>query len=199
MALSIMLLMIITLMHKTINIKIDIEEERTFITEVFDESTTLFDTNIPETQLIIKTETAIEITPVIDIELIITEVETQIETELDTKIETDVESARPSETVMILPLTLIDIYEKYDLENDAEILAKLMYMEAGGIKSTIERACVAWTVLNRVDKYGTSVYIEVTKPYQFAWRANAPVYADLLELAYDVLARWYLEKETGEM
>lgn len=72
------------------------------------------------------------------------------------------------------------------------------YAEAGVVKSDTERACVIWTVLNRVDKHDTSVEIEVTKPYQFAWHEDSPVYGTMLDLAYDVLTRWYYEKETGE-
>lgn len=97
------------------------------------------------------------------------------------------------------PLTLASMYDKYDLEADAIMLAKLVYAEAGVVKSSTERACVIWTVLNRVDKYGTSVETEVTKPHQFAWHEDSPVYGDMLDLAYDVLARWYLSKETGEL
>ena len=178
---------IIFIMHKIVQVRIVIKDDIE-VTEIIDVKTET--ERITETELVIDNEeTSILIIkprnhhiPYI-----------QSETELTDIIETE------SEIIDITPVSLIDIYEKYDLESDAIVLAKLMWTEAGGINSTIERACVAWTVLNRVDKYGTSVYTEVTKPYQFAWKVNAPVYADLLELAYDVLARWYLEKETGEI
>lgn len=85
------------------------------------------------------------------------------------------------------------------IEYDAIILAKLLAREADleVVKSTTERACVIWTVLNRVDKYGTSVEIEVTKPHQFAWNPETPVRDEHFILACDVLMRWYYEKETG--
>ena len=178
---------IIFMMHKIVQVRIVIKDD------------------IEETEII---DTEIETESIKEIELVTDDEETSIliikprnhhipYTESETEL-TDITETEP-EIIDITPVSLIDIYEKYDLESDAIVLAKVMWTEAGGINSTIERACVAWTVLNRVDKYGTSVYVEVTKPYQFAWKANAPVYADLLELAYDVLARWYLEKETGEI
>ena len=85
------------------------------------------------------------------------------------------------------------------IEYDAIILAKLLAREADlqVVTSTTERACVIWTVLNRVDKYGTSVEIEVTKPHQFAWNPDTSVREEHFQLACDVLMRWYYEKETG--
>ena len=97
-----------------------------------------------------------------------------------------------------IPLTLENMRLKYDMDDDAIMLAKLLYREAGVVKSKTEQACVVWTVLNRVDKNKSSVAYEVTKPHQYAWYEDTLVYDELLELAYDVLSRWYYEKETGE-
>ena len=87
--------------------------------------------------------------------------------------------------------------EAYYGEGDAEILAQLMWCEASGVESDTERACVAWTVLNRLDSPdfdGGTVSEVVTAPGQFYYFAWAPVEEGLLELASDVLDRWNSEK-----
>lgn len=80
----------------------------------------------------------------------------------------------------------------------AIMLAKLMYGEARGIKSITEQACVAWTVLNRVDAgFGDFVTV-ITAPNQFFYRAHFPTVddygRDLVLLAEDILLRWEREK-----
>lgn len=88
-----------------------------------------------------------------------------------------------------------------ELEPEAIMLAKLVYREAGGIKSKAEQAGVIWCVLNRVDckgSYGNSISKVVKAKHQFAWANNTPVREDLLNLAKDVLTRWFLEKEGYE-
>lgn len=82
----------------------------------------------------------------------------------------------------------------YYEENDIIMLAKLMYQECGGIPSDTEKACVAWTVLNRVDDSGGTISEVVTAPNQFAYYENKPVDDALYALAEDVLMRWNNEK-----
>ena len=65
-------------------------------------------------------------------------------------------------------------YVTYYTRADVEMLAKLMWSEAGGIGSETERACVAWTVLNRLD--------------------SPDFEGEFLALAGDVLRRWNDEK-----
>lgn len=82
---------------------------------------------------------------------------------------------------------------------DAEILAKLVWGEARGVKSKAEQAAVIWCALNRVDAEGyacgRSVEYVVTFPNQFTgYRASNPVTPELYELAVDVLTRWQREK-----
>lgn len=91
------------------------------------------------------------------------------------------------------------IYIQYYTEQDAIDIAKVLYAECGGVPSVTEQACVAWTILNRVDKYESTVYSVVRAPNQYAFRSGSPVNDDLLDLAYDVLDRWNREKngETG--
>lgn len=100
--------------------------------------------------------------------------------------------------VMVLPQDKEEILRQLDeLAPKAEMLAKLVYREAGGMNSKMEQAGVIWCVLNRVDcesSYGNSISKVVKAKHQFAWVSKTPVRDDLLELANDVLARWLLEK-----
>ena len=86
----------------------------------------------------------------------------------------------------------------YYSNEDVLYLAKVAYCEARGIKSKMEIACIMWTVLNRVDTYGSSIRSVVTAPNQFAFYSSAPTISDygydLKELARDVLNRWNQEK-----
>ena len=82
----------------------------------------------------------------------------------------------------------------YYTDQDAEILAKVLWRECGNVKSMTEQACVAWTVLNRVDFYGKSVYDIASEPHQFVYVENTPIHEKVLALAYDVLDRWNFEK-----
>ena len=87
-----------------------------------------------------------------------------------------------------------NLYTQYYTEQDALDIAKVLYHECRGVPSKTEQACVAWTVLNRVDKDNSTVYSVVRAPHQFAFYEDAPVRDELLDLAYDVLERWNREK-----
>lgn len=89
-----------------------------------------------------------------------------------------------------IPPVLTVYYE----DGDAEIIAKVLYGECRGVKSDTEKACVVWTILNRVDNGQGSVKDVATKPMQFAYRENNPVTEELYNLASDVLERWNREK-----
>ena len=90
-----------------------------------------------------------------------------------------------------------DLYIQHYTEQDAIDIAKVLYHECRGVPSKTEQACVAWTILNRVDCYDSTVYSVVRSPNQFAFYESAPVWDELLDLAHDVLERWSREK-TGE-
>lgn len=82
-------------------------------------------------------------------------------------------------------------------EADVEMLARLIYTEARGVKSKTEQAAVVWCVLNRLDnpeRLENSIAEVVCAPYQFDYRPWAPVTDEFAELAQDVLERWQLEK-----
>lgn len=88
--------------------------------------------------------------------------------------------------------------DTYWTEADAEMLAKLIYTEAHGIPSKMEKAAVVWCVLNRVDESDSSISAITTAPNQFAYSPYSPTTylgEDFSELAMDVLARWSLEHE----
>lgn len=86
-------------------------------------------------------------------------------------------------------------YIMYYTEEDIINIAKVMYSECRGVKSVTEQACVAWTILNRVDdKPGATIYEVITNPGAFVFLKSAPVWDNLYDLAEDVLQRWNAEK-----
>ena len=91
-----------------------------------------------------------------------------------------------------------DGYTKRYTSTDAVMMARVMFLEARGIRSKTEIACVGWTILNRVDAGYGSISAVITAPNQFAYRASASTTSDygydLVALATDVLDRWSREK-----
>ena len=78
---------------------------------------------------------------------------------------------------------------------DAEMIAKTVWGEARGC-DTMQKAAVAWCILNRVDSDGfpNSIREVVTQRWQFSgYRADNPIDSGILALVYDVLARWSVE------
>lgn len=93
----------------------------------------------------------------------------------------------------------VESFNTYYTDEDAVLIAKTMYNEARGISNKVELACIAWTILNRVDAGQGTIKEVVTAPYQFAYSANAKTIndhgIDLVELSKDVLNRWSREKD----
>ena len=84
---------------------------------------------------------------------------------------------------------------------DVEMLARLIYTEARGVKSKTEQAAVVWCVLNRLDNPNRpqkTIADVVTAPHQFDYRPWAPVTEEFKALAQDVLERWEREKNGVE-
>lgn len=79
---------------------------------------------------------------------------------------------------------------------DVDMLAKLVYSEARGIDSEMEKAAVVWCVLNRVDsaRWPDTIQKVVTQKNQFAYNENAPLLPEFQALAENVLWRWWYEK-----
>ncbi len=87
-----------------------------------------------------------------------------------------------------------------EYDDELDMLAKLVYAEARGIRSKAEQAAVIWCVLNRVDagfSKGTISSV-VRARSQFAYSSRKPVKKGLRNLARDVVIRWLLEKQGVE-
>ena len=83
-------------------------------------------------------------------------------------------------------------------EADVEMLARLIYTEARGVRSKTEQAAVVWVVLNRLDNPNRpqkTIAEVVCAPHQFDYRPWAPVLPEFEELAADVLKRWQAERD----
>ena len=86
-------------------------------------------------------------------------------------------------------------------EADVEMLARLIYTEARGVRSKTEQAAVVWVVLNRLDnpnRLQKTIAEVVCAPYQFDYRPWVPVTDEFKALAADVLERWQAEKSGVE-
>lgn len=85
---------------------------------------------------------------------------------------------------------------------EVEYIGRTIWGEADGVKSKAERAAVAWCILNRVDERGQTIEEVVTAPRQFHGYRPADKWGECpqrhLDLAADVLARWYAEKDGAE-
>lgn len=83
-------------------------------------------------------------------------------------------------------------------EEEVVMMAKVLWGEAGGVKSVTEQACVAWTVCNHVDEPSLcvrSIKAALITPGRFyGYRSGNPVTEELLWLARDVLERWTMER-----
>lgn len=91
------------------------------------------------------------------------------------------------------------LYPSEDYDKTVNVLAKLLWGEARGVKSDTNKACVIWCILNRVDEKmrGDTVIECAVASHQFNYNKRFPVKESLKKIAKDVLDRWLLEK-TGE-
>ena len=102
--------------------------------------------------------------------LVIETVEKNVEPQ-DTVPET-VEVDEPEEvTVEIEEEPYITIYYT---EQDVIDIAKVLYNECRRVGSKTEQACVAWTILNRVDSQGLSISEVIRAKNQFAFNESLP-------------------------
>lgn len=95
-----------------------------------------------------------------------------------------------------MPQSAVEPVKLYT-EADVDMLARLIYTEARGVKSKTEQAAVVWVVLNRLDnpnRLQKTIAEVVCAPYQFDYRPWAPVTDEFKALAADVLERWQAEK-----
>lgn len=85
-------------------------------------------------------------------------------------------------------------------EAEVEMLARVLWGEARGVPSDMEKAAVVWCVLNRVDAAGwpDTVAEVVTQPFQFVgYSPDYPATEELKRIAADVLTRWERERQEG--
>ena len=85
-------------------------------------------------------------------------------------------------------------------EAEVEMLARVIWGEARGIPSDMEKAAVVWCILNRVDADGwpDTVAGVVTQPNQFeGYSPDYPATEELKAVAADVLTRWDREQREG--
>ena len=123
---------------------------------------------------------------------------TPIETLSPTKVASMVYTPPPTPT----PTPTAEIVEYVPDPVDVEYIAKTLWGEARGIESDMEKAAVAWCILNRVDneRWGNTVEEVVTQPNQFhGYHPSYPVTDELREIAEDVLVRWAMEKDNGKI
>ena len=87
---------------------------------------------------------------------------------------------------------ILNVYDTAT-ENQAVILAKIIYLYGHGVSSVTSQACVGWTVMNSIDASGGGVDIGAIAP-NFHYDASLPTTddfgRDLLPLARDIILRW---------
>lgn len=109
--------------------------------------------------------------------------------------------ATPTETPTPTPTEAPEPTQALD-PVEVELIGRTIWGEADGVKSKAERAAVAWCILNRVDSRGQTIEEVVTAPMQFHGYRPADKWDECpqrhLDLAADVLARWYAEKEGAQ-
>ncbi len=84
-------------------------------------------------------------------------------------------------------------------EVEVEMLARMIWGEARGVVSDMEKAACVWCVLNRVDNpdFPDTVAAVLTQPRQFAgYSPEYPATEELKAIAADVLTRW-AEEQAG--
>ena len=80
-------------------------------------------------------------------------------------------------------------------DSDVDMLAKLVYREAGAC-SADEQRLIVWTVFQRVDSTDydfrnmNTIEAVVTAPYQFVYDETAPIKEDIRELCVEELEKW---------
>ena len=110
------------------------------------------------------------------------------------------DEANKNENEVVVDNAVEEPIVMYYTEKDVTMIAKVLYRECRGVPSITEQACVAWTILNRVDNgnFGNSISEVITRPNQFAYSHNTPVTDELYALSLDVLTRWNAEKNGRE-
>lgn len=107
-------------------------------------------------------------------------------------------SQTPQETVPAMCESIVDCSPYIPNQDEVEALAKMLYGEARGIPSDMEKAACVWCVLNRVNdpRFPDTILKVLEAPNQFAgYSPKHPLLPELVELATDVLTRYNAEKQ----
>ena len=109
--------------------------------------------------------------------------------------ETTTATQRQEETTTTVPIIEETTIPQLASQDDIELIARVIWGEAGYIKNKAEQAAVAWTILNRVDLWEKDIETTVKAPFQFFYEngGTKPVPLSYVELAADVVIRWERE------
>jgi len=79
---------------------------------------------------------------------------------------------------------------------EVEMMAKVLYAEARGVKSEMEQAAVVWVILNRLDKgdWGSTIEDVVTYPNAVAYYQSTPVDQGMVNIVNSVVTTYTQEK-----
>lgn len=91
-------------------------------------------------------------------------------------------------------------------QDEIIMLAKTLFAESNvlqwsgdqyGVSYKARQAAVAWIALNRYDsgEFGDTLAEVLSAPYQFAYSPDTEVTTEMLDLASDVVSRWWAEKQ----
>lgn len=123
----------------------------------------------------------------------------------DTIANKDLEPETETEAVVLEPdnseQRKKDLVFKYATQAEIKAIAQTIYGEARGC-SKMEKAAVAWCILNRVDSdlsyMPDTIMGVITQKNQFVgYSKRHPATEELLEIATDVVYRWAMEKESN--
>lgn len=80
---------------------------------------------------------------------------------------------------------------------EIEMMARVLYAEAGAVESDMYKAAVVWVILNHLDNgfHGDTIEQVVTYPNALAYDESTPLDEDLIALVTDVVARYNWERQ----
>ena len=80
---------------------------------------------------------------------------------------------------------------------EIEMMAKVLYAEAGAVESDMYKAAVVWVMLNHLDNgfHGDTIEQVVTYPNALAYDESTPLDEDLIALVTDVVTRYNWERQ----
>lgn len=92
----------------------------------------------------------------------------------------------------------VDSEEVNLLSRDITIIAQTLYGECRGVPSDMEKAAVAWVILNRVDAGYSDNIEDIVSSHFTGYNPAHPIDEELYDIAEDVMIRWQREKSGEE-